>query len=79
MLGVTEENGMPFVVIARGEKNEPTASHEQAPETCESALRLIENGTSHVAIEDEQEREYSSGEFAVRYRGPVGGCKLGAT
>lgn len=70
---------MPFVVIARGEKNEPTTSHEQATEAYEQAIRLLEDGTSYVAIRDEQGQEYSSGEFAARYLSPVGGRKSNPT
>jgi 23S rRNA pseudoU1915 N3-methylase RlmH len=62
---------MPFVVIARSEKNESTTSHEQATEAYEQAIRLLEDGTSYVAIRDEQGKEYSSGEFAACFLNPV--------
>lgn len=69
---------MPFVVIARGETNESTTSHEQATEAYDQAIRLLEDGTSYVAIRDEQGREYSSGDFAARYLSPVGSQKSGS-
>jgi hypothetical protein len=67
-----QEAGMAFDVIARGGPGEGTSSHESAMAAYEHAVRLLGEGLSFVAIQDEGGQEYSTGDFAERYLDPLG-------
>lgn len=63
---------MAFTVIARDNANEKTSSHTEAAAAYDQAVQLLQDGTSYVAIRDEEGQEYSTGDFAERYLDPVG-------